>query len=140
MKTETYHSLQRKFEAARGFFLLPGKHSPPKGFDHVGDPVRIHPEWDRGVRGMIEACESAGVPVLFRFAPLPAQWKHVRDFAPLERWIDDLESSHGRPFFVRPIIEWYEPEICWDTLHLNARGVERFTTEVAKDVQAALEK
>ena len=51
-------------------------------------------------------------------------------------WLKRLEAECPRVSVSRPEILWYEPSECWDSVHLNARGVERFTVHAAKDVTA----
>ncbi len=66
--------------------------------------------------------------------------KRTRDFAPFERWLSELASGHPELTVCRPAMAWYEDAGCWDYVHLNRLGVEKFTAVVAKDVQAALEE
>jgi hypothetical protein len=71
--------------------------------------------------------------LLIRLAPLS------RDQAPWDRecipaWLKQLEAEFPELCVSRPEILWYDPSLCWDSIHLNTRGVERFTAHAAKDV------
>ncbi len=136
---ETYHTLQRKTLDGRGFFGLPGSHGPPKGVPGGSDVV-IRDEWRTGVRRLAQICEEAGIAFVIKFAPVSDEVAHARNFGPLETLAGELESTYPHTTVARPIVSSYDASLMWDSLHLNAAGVEKFQASIAKDVQAALRR
>jgi hypothetical protein len=135
--SETYRSLAAKVSARRGYFCASGQGSA------VTNPackvaLRIEPEWDQNLRRCAETCEGAHVPVLILFLPLRSDVENSRDFRPLDGWVRDFRKQCPKAALASPVVSFYEPELCWDYMHLNAAGVENFMPLVAKDVQAAL--
>jgi hypothetical protein len=139
LKTETYRTLQSKTRDARGFFNLPGKHGPPKGVGRA-EKILIHPKWDEGIRRLAQICEEAGVRLVIQFAPISADVAKARDFASLETWSRELESTYSHTSVARPIVLVYDAPLMWDAYHLNTAGVEAFVPVVAKEVRTALQR
>jgi hypothetical protein len=140
LERETYRSLESKMRETRGFFGLPGLHGHVQGVPLERPEKPVHPDWDRGIRSIAQACNDAGVPLLIRFAPISAEYREARDFTQLDRWARELESSHSNTTVARPIVLPYDAGLMWDGIHLNGAGVEQFMPVVVKDVQAALRK
>jgi hypothetical protein len=136
----TYHTLERKIRETRGFGSFPGLHH------HAGAPiiarvperVIVRDDWQSGVRLLAETCQTAGVPFLFRFSPMPSQCSKWRDYSSVEQWSRDLKSSCPELIVGRPTLLWYDWNLCWDAYHLNAQGVVEYTAALANDVRAAL--
>jgi hypothetical protein len=122
LETETFRTGQRKTREARGFGPLPGLHGKRVKLEWPGQPVKIHSDWDHNVRLLAETCESKHVPLLIRFSPMPSDLSHVKDFSPIERWSQDLQRSYPKLTIGRPNLLWYDWELCYDNLHLNAPG------------------
>ena len=51
-----------------------------------------------------------------------------------------MERDYRAMIVARPAVLWYDPELLWDSLHLNAAGVEKFMPVVAKDFESVLGK
>jgi hypothetical protein len=135
---ETYRTVEASTRLRRGFIPRPGEHGPPAGPWHAGVAWTILDSWDRGMNELADACEAANALLLIRHSPLPRDWLHVRDFGPMEQWLRNFKAAHRNVVVPQPTILWYERDVMFDSYHLNTRGVERFTAQVAKDVQAAL--
>jgi hypothetical protein len=140
MEKETFRTLDRKTRHSRGFFRLAGLHGPKCSIDRPGPPKLIHDDWDHGVRGLAHACDDVGVALVIRFMPIAREFADARDFASLEIWSRELESSFTHTKVVRPILLIYDSPFMWDCIHLNAAGVEKFMPMLATDVQDALKR
>jgi hypothetical protein len=134
----TYRMYQRLMRESRGYLPLTGSHGKRLELESLGEPVKIDPEWDRNVRLLAESCESMGIPLLIRFSPMPNDLSHAKDFSPIERWAQDLQRSYRHVIVGLPTLLWYDPELCWDHIHLNSRGVAVYMALLAKDARAAL--
>ncbi len=132
---ETFRTAQRKLEKARGFDPLPGLHGKRIQLDAPGRPVRIDATWDRSVPPSEERCESLGIPLLIRFSPMPRDLSQEKDFTPVVKWAHDLQVAYPRVHFGLPILLWYDWELCYDNLHLNAPGIEIYMKLLANDVR-----
>jgi hypothetical protein len=137
LESETYRTLREKMAQSRGFFRLPGPHGYLKPMDHMGQKLRIHREWTDAVHRLAETCAARGVKFVVRFMPLSAAIAQARDFRPLEEWCSELESSE-HAIVLRPVVMTYDKELCWDHIHLNNQGVEKFTSEFARALRAAV--
>lgn len=138
MEKETYRSLRQRLADSRGFFALPSEHGLGRALDMPGPAERVHPDWDGGLSSIVTACAESGVRLVIRFAPISSDVRSARDWSQLEQWSSGIESSGVT--VGRPIVLAYDPALCWDQVHLNAAGVEKFMPLVAKDVQAVLGK
>jgi hypothetical protein len=145
-ETETYRSLEQRTRESRGFGRFPGLHTAKirnandVGIERRGKPVTIPDDWTRGVRLLAETCQSQRIPLLIRLSPMPKQCEKMRDFSPVEKWAEDLQSSCPQLIVGRPILLWYDFDLCWDPFHLNTLGVAKYTPVIATEVRAALEK
>jgi hypothetical protein len=137
--SESYRTCQRLMHESRGYYPLPGSHGKKPALGWLGEPVRIDAEWDHGMRLLAEACQSLGIPLLLRFSPMPSDQRQVRDFSPIERWSQDLKRSYPQLTVGRPTLLWYDWDLCYDNIHLNASGVAVYMAFLAKDVRAVLE-
>ncbi len=140
MASETFHSLERRMKASKGFFALPGEHGGRWDVETPAPKEFILEEWRDGFRRLATLCGRHHVRLIVRFGPI---WDGVatsRDFTKLDAWGDDVEATFPNVKVCRPIIMAWPREQMWDCLHLNAAGVARFMPIVAKDVQKALEK
>jgi hypothetical protein len=136
---ETYRTLQRKTREARGFFLLPGAHGPPKGFGKA-DNVLIRKESILGIQRPAQICKDAGVGLMIQFSPISEEVVKVTDLSPLEAWSRELEASLPQTTVARPIVVVYDAPLMWDAIHLNSAGVEKFLPVAAKNLQSVLDK
>jgi hypothetical protein len=132
---ESFRTAQRKLQETRGFDPLPGLHGKRIQLDAPGRPVRIDATWDRSVRLLEERCESLGIPLLIHFLPMPRDLSQEKDFTPVVSWAHDLQVAYPRLHFGLPILLWYDWELCYDNLHLNAPGIEVYMKLLAKDVR-----
>jgi hypothetical protein len=100
--------------------------------------VTVPDAWDRGVRLLAETCHAMGIPLLVRFSPMPGECARMRDFSPVEKWAQTLESSCSGVIVGRPTLLWYDWKLCWDAFHLNAEGTAKYTQAVAVELRSAL--
>jgi hypothetical protein len=138
MENETYRSYQRRWEASRGYLGLPGDHGKAHLLGAFADVAQIQDDWDRGIGRLADECELFGVPLIIRFAPLSTEFRQGRDYTPVERWAERVKGARPGIIIARPALQWYDPALSWDRVHLNAAGVEKFMPVVAKDVQSVL--
>ena len=135
LERETYHSSDSKLRKSRGFFGLPGDHGPQRGVG-PGPENMVHEDWDRWIRRIAEVCGD--VRLIVRFTPIASEYADAREFRQLDLWAARLETDHPNAVVTRPIVVPFERSLMWDSIHLNAAGVEKFMPLVAKDVQATL--
>jgi len=131
---ETYKTLGDKTRRSRGFFPLPKGHGDGVlALLPLEEPHSVVPWMNDGVRGFAALAQSHSFQLIVRLGPLQstqAPW----DRECIPAWLKQLQAECPRVSVSRPEILWYEPSECWDSVHLNARGVERFTAHTAKDV------
>jgi hypothetical protein len=139
LNADTYRSLERRTRESRGYGRLPGlHHAAVPVLARMPKRVIVRDDWNRGVLLLAETCQSLGVPLMFRFSPMPQECSKMRDFSSVEQWPRDLQSSCPELIVGRPTLLWYDWNLCWDAYHLNARGVTKYTAALATDVRAAL--
>jgi hypothetical protein len=138
MEKVTYRQFERLTREQRGHFELPGR-GPFKNLDRPGNMVEIHEAWDSGVRSLIEACDSARVPLLIRFCPVSAEATKNLKFDRVETWLGDLKASSPRLLTPDRNILRYDRELCWDYSHTNPEGARQFTGQIAADMRVALD-
>jgi hypothetical protein len=134
----SFRGYQQFVHKRRGYVPLPGLHGERRVIEYPGQRVKIDSEWDRNVRRLAQDCERMGVPLLMRFSPMPRDLSDVRDFRPLEMWSKTLRNSHRNVIVGSPTLLWYDPELCWDQIHLNDPGIAAYGAVLAKDVREAL--
>ncbi len=135
---ETFHSLQAKILAARGYRELPGARRPRPLTERPGPETIVKPDWDGGIQFLAESC--APTRLLIQFTPIAREDADARDWNQLETWAREISGRHANVRVCRPIITLYDLEAMWDNIHLNRKGTEAFMPIVAKDVEEALEK
>jgi hypothetical protein len=136
-ESETYRTLRDKTLKSRGFFALPKMHNRDVFFEVLEEPHAVNSWANDGVRACAALAQSHSLRLMVRLAPLST------DRAPWDRecipaWLKQLETEFSRLSVGRPEILWYEPDLCWDGIHLNEQGVERFTAQTAEEVTALL--
>jgi hypothetical protein len=106
-------------------------------FQALEEPHSLNPWIEDGVRAFAELAQSQPFRLMIRLSPLsqdPDPW----DRECIPAWLKGLETQFSHVSAGRPEILWYERDVCWDVIHLNGRGVERFTTKTAADVASLL--
>jgi hypothetical protein len=101
------------------------------------EPHSVLPWINDGVRSFAALAQSHSFQLIIRLGPLSstqAPWDHEC----IPAWLNELEVEFPRISVSRPEILWYEPSLCWDAVHVNARGVERLTAHTAKEVTAVI--
>jgi hypothetical protein len=134
----SYRMYQGFVRQKRGYAPVRELHIPRWSNELLGSPVKIEDEWDGNVRMLADDCEKLGIRLFIRFSPMPRDMLHARDFSPLERWAKSLQESHRSVIVGSPLLLWYDPELCWDHIHLNLPGVAVYTPVLAKEVREAL--
>jgi len=76
--------------------------------------------------------------MIVQFLPVSDELRTARDFRPLMDWCASMERDYPVVVVSRPAVLWYDRELLWDSLHLNAACVEKFMPVVAKDMQSVL--
>ena len=138
MPRETYFTLAAKMRAARGFMALPGEHGRPNGIPLEQPATLVRHEWDEGCRQIAAQCEACGAKFLIILAPLLDTFATARDWPQFARWGKSFHADHPCASITPPL--FYEESLMWDTLHPNARGVEKFIRTVVKDVHRVIDR
>jgi hypothetical protein len=138
MERETFRSLERRMHAARGFFALPGEHGGRWAVEMPAPQTFILDEWKDGLRRLAAVCNKSGAKLVVRFGPIWDGVRHSRDFSKLDAWADDFESSCPSACVARPTVVAWDRSLMWDSMHLNAAGVDRFMPTVANEVHMVL--
>lgn len=137
--SETYKTLRSKTLEARGFFRMVKKHGPHLVLTELDKPYSVVPWMDAGVRAFAKLAQSCPFRLIIRLAPMSSDQAEWGGDEYLATWLKQIEGDFAQVSICRPEMLWYDPEVCWDTIHLNTAGVERFTSLVAKDVTEALD-
>jgi hypothetical protein len=135
---DTFHSLQAKMLASRGYMELPGARRPRPSTERPGPETIVKPDWDGWVQFLADSC--APTRLLIQFTPISREDADARDWTQLETWAREISSRHANVSVYRPIITLYDLDAMWDNMHMNRKGTEAFMPIVAKDVQEALRK
>jgi hypothetical protein len=139
-ETETYRAFDSKTRSARGYMPLWGNKYETR-LHHEGEVVSIDPAWDVGVRRLAALCKQAGISLMIRLAPIPADGSQSLNFERVERWLAELKHScpnvivADHPTFLR-----YSADFFWDPTHPNNEGAAKFTGTLAEEVRAAIAK
>ncbi len=137
MDSETYWSLQRKVQDARGHWPLPGEHNPHrKGTPSHGAPIFMSGDWSSAIEEVIASCDEFQIPLVLRISPISGDVRDLFDFSAVESRLSELSARHPKLRVCKPAIDFYDESLCWDMGHLNAAGVARLMPVVAKDVNA----
>jgi hypothetical protein len=135
----TFRSIQQSVLNSRGFWPVIGDHVVRPEIESPGEPVKIQDEWNRSVRLLAQTCQDVGIPLLIRFSPMPSDLSHVKDFSTIEQWSHDLQSAYPNVRIGSPILLWYDPDLCWEHIHLNDRGVAAYMSHLAKEAHDILD-
>jgi hypothetical protein len=133
-ESETYRTLRDKLRQTRGFFPLPRTHGEAVGvLEALAEPHAVNPWMDDGVRAFAGLAQTHGFRLVIRLGPLS------RDQAPwdsecIPAWLKRLEGEFPQISVSRPEVLWYDRQVCWDCIHVNAGGVKLFTETTARDV------
>jgi len=133
-ESETYRTLSDKMRQSHGFFLLPRTHGDAVGIlEALSEPHSVNSWIDDGVRAFAGLAQKHGFRLLIRLGPLS------RDQAPwdsecIPAWLKRLEGEFPQVSASRPEVLWYDRQVCWDSIHVNASGVKLFTGATARDV------
>jgi hypothetical protein len=133
-ESETYRTLRDKMRKSRGFFLLPKTHGDAVGvLEALAEPHTVNSWMDDGVRAFAGLAQTHGFRLIIRLGPL------ARDQAPWDSecvpaWLRRLEREFPQVSASRPEVLWYDRQVCWDSIHVNAGGVKLFTGATARDV------
>jgi hypothetical protein len=136
MPRETYFTLAAKTRDSRGFLALPSEHGHPYSLPFEQPATLVRPEWDEGCRRIARECEAHGAKFLIIFTPLLDDYATARDWPQLAEWGKSLHVDHPWASLTTPL--FYKEGLMFDTLHLNARGVEKFMPIVETNVQSAI--
>ncbi len=133
LEAETYKTLRDKMRSSRGFFSLPkGNGYGVTNFQALEEPHSVLPWMNDGVRCFAELGQSHSFRLLIRLGPLSIR-QFPWDSECIPAWLSQLVAEFPRVSVSRPQLLWYQHSLCWDSIHLNATWVERFTAHVAKD-------
>jgi hypothetical protein len=131
--SETYRSLRAKTSESRGFFPLPKRQDNGVIVEELAEPHTIVPSMNEIVCDFAALAQSRSFRLIIRLAPMSREvgpWDHEC----LPVWVKKVEEQFPQVAFGRPLLLWYEPDACWDSIHVNSRGVERFTDSLSHDV------
>jgi hypothetical protein len=137
LEHETYWSFRETLRQSRGFYQIPKKSGARRDSPASG-PELVTKEWREGVVHICQSCDAAGIPLLIKLSPIADHRMTSRDFGQLESWAKEVESSQSNVHVAHPLLSGYEAALMYDSIHLNAAGVEKFMPLVAKDLRAAL--
>jgi hypothetical protein len=136
---ETYKTLRDRTVKKRGFCPLSGQHGDGvTSLEALDEPHSVVSWIDDGVREIAGLAHSNHFRLLIRLAPISAT-QAPWDREGIPAWLTGLKADFPDVSVSRPEIMWYDPKFCWDSIHLNRQGVERFTAQTARDVAAILE-
>jgi hypothetical protein len=137
--SETYKTLRSKTLEARGFFGMKKTHGPHMVLAEPEKPYSVVPWMDEGVRAFAKLAQSCPFRLIIRLAPMSSDQSDWGGDEHLATWLKQIEVDFPQVSICRPEMLWYDSEMCWDAIHLNNDGVERFTRVVAKEVTEFLE-
>jgi hypothetical protein len=128
----TYLTLEQKVRQSRGYWALTGKHWG--GGTEAPNKLRVAVagQWDAGFRAMAKTAEDAGALLIIGLVPLVDSVK--TDYEPVRSWLSNFRHEHPGVTVLRPEIQLYDAELCWDYQHLNGDGVRKFSRSLAKEV------
>lgn len=132
----TLASARTTFVANRGHATLPGEHTSAGGLQGFwGRPPICREDWNVHTEAFLKVCKEGGVPVMLCLAPLRNNMREVFDLSAVEVWFKLFGARHpdmkGSPSLV-----FYDPELHWDSNHLNSRGAERFTKKLGEECRS----
>lgn len=141
--SETYSNLSKSLRAQRGCWVLTGEHQatePPRSAqaETIRQAQFVSSDWDPRLDEIAGLCKAARIPLLLRVAPLRADVARTCDFSRAEQCIEAVHSRNPDVILKRPILSFCDRALCWDSMHLNDKGADKFTAIVAGDVEEAL--
>jgi hypothetical protein len=133
MVGETYDSRKKQLRESRGYWPVKGDHSKPFKLGWHGEPIEAIDDWRPALVLLRDLCRHAGCVLLVQITPMRSDMQKAKDWSPAVRLLRDSGIKINDP-----PLTFYDADLCWDHVHLNRAGVEKFNAAVAKDVQAAL--
>jgi hypothetical protein len=103
--------------------------------EHPGFHVAVAAEWRQGVRALARLLERSGCWMMVCFTPLRSDARS-EDFSEVVDWLRSLHAEFPQTVTVKLDTPFYEPVLCYDRLHLNREGAERFSKAIAADLKA----
>ncbi len=135
---ETYRMYDGATRSARGFMPLWGNRYATS-LERRSDLVLVDPVWRAGLEQFAATCEKAGVPLLIRFVPIPADGNKNLQFEQVEQLLKDVRAARPKAIVgTDPKIVRYPRQLMWDATHINTDGAAKFTAKLADAVQAAI--
>jgi hypothetical protein len=136
---ETFRTYQGKLLKQRGFGAIPDLRKGPKpirGKVSTLDPFVVGHEWKKELSTLIRLTADHGVGLLIRFMPFAGE---AAEHSPrLRAFAMELESQYPTVVVGRPEVLLYDPGVFVDGWHLDAKGIEKFTTFTASEVKTVL--
>src|SRR5580704_225129 len=136
--TESYRIYDKSLRTGRGFMPLWGNKYATR-LNRNQNVVLVDPVWSAGVRRLAETCRRAGVPLMIRLIPIPAEGSENLDVSQIERWPQDVAQSFPNVIIAdNPRVLRYGRELMWDGTHINAGGAAKFTERLAQDAKTLM--
>jgi hypothetical protein len=134
---DTFLTLKRNVEMERGFWQVPTELrdvGPTRAA--TTDPFTVCDEVEQGLSLLLQTCQEREILLLIRLTPFSG--KPPEHSERLEAWADDLEARHPFAKLIRPLVLYYGIEFFADDYHCNRQGVEKFTSQLAREVKGVL--
>jgi hypothetical protein len=145
---DTLRTFQSELSKQRGFGAIPDtrkrlrpirdKDSPKAIRDKDSDihPTVVSDEWKKDLAALIRLAANHGIDLLIRFMPFEGE---TAELSPrLHAFAKELESQYATVAVSRPEVLRYDPAYFVDGFHLDAKGIEKFTTFAAAEVKTVL--
>ncbi len=137
-KTETYRIYDKSLRTGRGFMPLWGNKYATR-LNRKQNVVFVDPAWSAGVRRLAETCHQAGLSLMIRLIPIPAEGSENLDVSQIERWLQDVARSFPNVIIAdNPRVLRYRHDLMWDGTHINADGAAKFTERLAQDAKTLI--
>jgi hypothetical protein len=135
---ETFRTYQHKLREQRGFGSFFARRSPKPIPDKVStlDPFVVSDDWKRDLSALVRLTNNNTVEMLIRFMPFGGE---AAGHSPrLRAFAMEVESKYPTVIVGRPEVLLYAPALFIDGVHLDAEGIEKFTTFAAAEVKTVL--
>jgi len=136
---DTFRKFQHELSKQRGFGPIPDTRKGPKPIrDKVStvDPFVVSDEQKTDFSALIRLTANHRVDLLIRFVPFGGE---AAEHSPrLRAFAMELESQSPTIVVGRPEVLLYDPAVFVDGIHLDAKGIEKFTTFTAAEVKTML--